>query len=304
MSRRDEMIAKLTDSLQQSLNVREKLQTDADRLGGEVQNLRRQLQDAIEAVKRSHTVWPEQESNPGQRLSEISMDLISESDDDLDRHFLTDNEERGSRSSKERQLPNMHPIDDLGLEHLNPEWTPAFSKQIEQFHSYLLPNEQRIFLMVQRKFDDYLSQQLALCRDQNAQELKIARDQWESEKQSSEQAQQVAHAKSMEELRKYFEHKCADLEKQFSDDVFSHKSQHLGGDSSSECSEVDQMPEEMVAPALSSKEPSPRKRKRAELLLSPSHLQMTPCGLDSLGETTQTDQAGRDVSASFRFIGF
>ncbi|XP_032310076.1 golgin subfamily A member 4 isoform X5 [Drosophila ananassae] len=294
MSRRDEMIAKLTDSLQQSLNVREKLQTDADRLGGEVQNLRRQLQDAIEAVKRSNTVWPEQESNPGQRLSEISMDLISESDDDLDRHFLTDNEERGSRSSKERQLPNMHPIDDLGLEHLNPDWTPAFSKQIEQFHSYLLPNEQRIFLMVQRKFDDYLSQQLALCRDQNAQELKIARDQWESEKQSSEQSQQVAHAKEMEELRKYFEHKCADLEKQFSDDVFSHKSQNLGGDSSSECSEVDQMPEEMVVPAVSSKEPSPRKRKRAELLLSPSHRQMTPCGLDSLGETNQKDEAGRD----------
>ncbi|XP_043065541.2 rootletin isoform X7 [Drosophila bipectinata] len=294
MSRRDEMIAKLTDSLQQSLNVREKLQTDADRLGGEVQNLRRQLQDAIEAVKRSSAVWPEQESNPGQRLSEISMDLISESDDDLDRHFLTDNEERGSRSSKERQLPNVHPIDDLGLEHLNPEWTPAFSKQIEQFHSYLLPNEQRIFLMVQRKFDDYLSQQLALCRDQNAQELKIARDQWESEKQTIEQTQQVAHAKEMEELRKYFEHKCADLEKQFSDDVFSHKSQHLGGDSSSECSEVDQMPEEMVAPAVSSKEPSPRKRKRAELLLSPSHRQMTPCGLDSLGETNQADQASRD----------
>ncbi|KAH8270273.1 hypothetical protein KR018_006450, partial [Drosophila ironensis] len=301
MSRRDEMIAKLTDSLQQSLNMREKIQTDADRLGGEVQNLRRQLQDAIEAVKRSSAVWPEQECNPGQRISEISMDLISESDDDLDRHFLTDNEERGSRSSRERQLPHTHPIDDLGLEQLNPEWTPAFSKQIEQFHTYLLPNEQRIFLMVQRKFDDYLTQQLGLCRDQGAQELKIARDQWESEKQSSEQAQQMAHAKQMEELRKYFEHKCADLEKQFSDDVFSHKSQHLAGDSSSECSEVEQLPDEVVVAAAaaasgSPKEPSPRKRKRAELLLSPSHRQMTPCGLDSLGEATHPEKAVKDKS--------
>jgi len=298
MSRRDEMIAKLTDSLQQSLSVREKLQADSDRMGGEVQNLRRQLQETIEAVKRSSAVWPDQECNPGQRLSEISMDLISESDDDLDRNFLTDNEERGSRSSKERQLPQFQANEELGLQSTNPEWTPAFSKQIEQFHTYLLPTEQRIFMMVQRKFDDYLNQQIALCRDLGAQELKIARDQWESEKQSSEQIQQAAHAKQMEELRKYFEHKCADLEKQFSDDVFSHKSQHQAGDSSSECSEVDQLPEESAS-ALASKEPSPRKRKRAELLLSPSHRQMTPCGLDSLGETT--GQAGKDVSLIMHF---
>ncbi|KAI8037703.1 hypothetical protein M5D96_009203 [Drosophila gunungcola] len=293
MTRRDETIAKLADSLEQSLKVRDKLQTDAERLGGEVQNLRRQLQEAIEAVKRSSVGWADQECNPGQRLSEISMDLISESDDDLDRHFLTDNEERGSRSSKERQLPQFQTNDDLGQQAINPEWTPAFSKQIEQFHTYLLPAEQRIFLMVQRKFDDYLSQQIAQCRELGAQELKIARDQWESEKQSSEQGQQAEHAKQMEELRKYFEHKCADLEKQFSDDVFSHKSQHLAGDSSSECSEMDQLPEEL-ATAASSKEPSPRKRKRAVLLLSPSHRQMTPCGLDSLGETT--GQAGKDIS--------
>ncbi|XP_017112487.1 pericentrin isoform X4 [Drosophila elegans] len=293
MTRRDETIAKLADSLEQSLKVRDKLQTDAERLGGEVQNLRRQLQEAIEAVKRSSVGWADQECNPGQRLSEISMDLISESDDDLDRHFLTDNEERGSRSSKERQLPQFQTNDDLGQQVINPEWTPAFSKQIEQFHTYLLPAEQRIFLMVQRKFDDYLNQQMAQCRELGAQELKIARDQWESEKQSSELSQQAEHAKQMEELRKYFEHKCADLEKQFSDDVFSHKSQHLAGDSSSECSEMDQLPDEL-ATAASSKEPSPRKRKRAVLLLSPSHRQMTPCGLDSLGETT--GQAGKDIS--------
>ncbi|XP_033240357.1 golgin subfamily A member 4 isoform X14 [Drosophila pseudoobscura] len=299
VSRRDEMIAKLTESLQHSMNVRGELQADADRLGGEVQNLRRQLHEAIDAVKRSSVVWQDQECNPGQRISEISMDLISESDDDLDRHFLTDNEERGSRSSKERQLPlQTQTIEDLGIQPLLPEWTPAFTKQIEQFQTYLLPQEQRLFLMVQRKFDDYLGQQLALVREQCSQELKIARDQWESEKQRNQQSQQATHAKEVEELRKYFEHKCADLEKQFSDDVFSHKSQHLAGDSSSECSEVDQLPEEVVASsaavAASSKETSPRKRKRAELLLSPSHRQMTPCGLDSLGESTSPGKPNKE----------
>ncbi|XP_030571697.1 golgin subfamily A member 4 isoform X2 [Drosophila novamexicana] len=285
LSRRDEIIAKLTDSLQHSLNVRSQLQSDSDRLGEEVQALRRQLHEAIDTVKRSG--WPDQQANAGQHISEISMDLISESDDDLERNFLTDHEDRGSRSSRERQLSV--PIDDLGVEPLPPEWPPAFSKQIEQFQKCLLPGELRPFLLVQRKFDDYLAQQLAQCRDQCAQELKISRDQWESEKLASEQAQHVAHTKQMEELRKYFESRCADLEKQFSDDVFSHKSQHLAGDSSSECSEVEQLPEEAA-----SKEPSPRKRKRAELLLSPSHRQITPSGLDSLGETAPTLKETKD----------
>ncbi|KRF84848.1 golgin subfamily A member 4 isoform X8 [Drosophila virilis] len=285
LSRRDEIIAKLTDSLQHSLNVRSQLQSDSERLGEEVQALRRQLHDAIDTVKRSG--WPDQQANAGQRISEISMDLISESDDDLERNFLTDHEDRGSRSSRERQLSV--PIDDLGVEPLPPEWPPAFSKQIEQFQKCLLPGELRPFLLVQRKFDDYLTQQLAQCRDQCAQELKISRDQWENEKLASEQAQHVAHTKQMEELRKYFEGRCADLEKQFSDDVFSHKSQHLAGDSSSECSEVEQLPEEAA-----SKEPSPRKRKRAELLLSPSHRQITPSGLDSLGETAPTLKETKD----------
>ncbi|XP_064545021.1 golgin subfamily A member 4 isoform X2 [Drosophila montana] len=286
LSRRDEIIAKLTDSLQHSLNVRSQLQSDSERLGEEVQALRRQLHDAIDTVKRSG--WPDQQANAGQRISEISMDLISESDDDLERNFLTDHEDRGSRSSRERQLSV--PIDDLGVEPLPPEWPPAFSKQIEQFQKCLLPGELRPFLLVQRKFDDYLAQQLAQCRDQCAQEIKISRDQWENEKLASEQAQHVAHTKQMEELRKYFEGRCADLEKQFSDDVFSHKSQHLaGGDSSSECSEAEQLPEEAA-----SKEPSPRKRKRAELLLSPSHRQITPSGLDSLGETAPTLKETKD----------
>lgn len=284
LSRRDDMIAKLTESLQQSLNVRGELQSDADRLSGEVQALRKQLQETIDTVKRN-SGWSDQ----GQRISEISMDLISESDDDLDRNYLTDHEERGSRSSRERQysVPRQAALnEDLGVQPLPPEWPPAFSKQIEQFQKCLLPGELRPFVLVQRKFDDYLTQKLAECREECAQDLKKTQERWQSEKLQCEQTQQAAHAKQMEELRKYFEHRCADLEKQFSDDVFSHKSQHLGTDSSSECSELDPLPEEK-----SPKEPSPRKRKRAELLLSPSHRQITPSGLDSLNTQKEAKES-------------
>ncbi|XP_017955733.1 nuclear mitotic apparatus protein 1 isoform X4 [Drosophila navojoa] len=293
LSRRDELIAKLTDSLQQSLNVRGQLQSDSERLSEEVQSLRRQLHEAIDAVKRSGGC-PDQQGNIGQRISEISMDLVSESEDEMERNFLTDQEgDRVLQSSRERQLSV--PIDDLGVEPLPPEWPPAFSKQIEQFQKCLLPGEVRPFLLVQRKFDDYLSQQLAECREQCSQELKISRDQWESEKLANEKAQRDAHAKQMEELRKYFEHRCADLEKQFSDEVFSHKSQHMGGDSSSECSEVDQLPEETAL-----KDSSPSKRNRAELLLSPSHRQITPCGLDPQEPKDNVSQQVADLKIFYQ----
>ncbi|XP_033149659.1 rootletin isoform X7 [Drosophila busckii] len=247
LSRRDDMIAKLTESLQQSLGVREQLQTDAERLGGELQAMRRQLAEAMHKMKGSSD-W---EAQAGARLSEISMDLISESEDELAPHLPNDDDEH-----------------DLGVQPLPPEWPPAFSKQIEQFQKCLLPGELRPFLLVQRKFDDYLTQQLAQSKAEHAAEL----SRWQSEQQQSE----ATHTKQMEELRKYFEQRCADLEKQYSDEIFSHKSQQLGGDSSSECSEAEQLPLE-----LPSKDSTPRKRKRAELLLSPSHRQLTPSGVDA-----------------------
>ncbi|XP_053954603.1 pericentrin isoform X4 [Anastrepha ludens] len=293
LSRRDELIAKLTDSLQQSMNVREQLQTDSDKLTNEVQLLRKQLCDALDTLRRP--TWPraDLDSNCGQRISEISMDLISESDDDLERNFFTDNEDKYSRNSRERQLSVPRQTAEMyggGGDMEAPEWSqPPFSKQIEQFQKYLSPGEVRIFFMVQKKFDDYLSQELEKCKLKCELDQKEIIDQLEADKQRKDveikklltlrEEQDSKHAKEVEELRKYFETKCAELEKQFSDDVFSQKSQHHTGDtSSSEGSDPEPMPEEIApVPTTSrSKEPSPRKRTRAALLLSPSHRQITP----------------------------
>ncbi|XP_054734363.1 golgin subfamily A member 4 isoform X5 [Anastrepha obliqua] len=293
LSRRDELIAKLTDSLQQSMNVREQLQTDSDKLTNEVQLLRKQLCDALDTLRRP--TWPraDLDSNCGQRISEISMDLISESDDDLERNFFTDNEDKYSRNSRERQLSVPRQTAEMygGAGDMEaPEWSqPPFSKQIEQFQKYLSPGEVRIFFMVQKKFDDYLSQELEKCKLKCELDQKEIIDQLEADKQRKDveikklltlrEEQDSKHAKEVEELRKYFETKCAELEKQFSDDVFSQKSQHHTGDtSSSEGSDPEPMPEEIApVPTTSrSKEPSPRKRTRAALLLSPSHRQITP----------------------------
>ncbi|XP_075162394.1 pericentrin-like protein isoform X6 [Haematobia irritans] len=300
LSKRDELIAKLTDSLQQSLTIRENLQSESEKLSTEVQLLRKQLTDAMDTLKRP--CWPriDQESNFGQRISEISMDLISESDDDFDRHYFTDNEEKFSRNSRERQLSMPRQFEYATNE---PEIiSTPFSKQIEQFQKYLTPSEVRLFFMVQKKFDDYLSQELEKCKMKNDQEMKIVMDQWETEKREKDeeiqrllnqrQEREIKHNQEMENLRKYFEAKCADLEKQFSDDVFSQKSQRQGM-SSSESSDQEQLSLDYKSPSLPrSKETSPRKRYRAELLLSPSHRQMTP-GNDAYNEESHTNEGSQ-----------
>lgn len=222
LTKRDELIAKLTDSLQQSLNVRENLQTESEKLNNEIQLLRKQLTEAMDSLRRP--LWPrDQESNGGQRISEISMDLISESDDDLERQYLTDNEDKISRNSRERQLSLPRQMDDYYQES-NDYTQAAFTKQMEQFQKYLTPSEVRLFFMVQKKFDDYLGQELEKCKMKQEQELKSLLEKLESEKQEKNneinrllqqrKEKDNVHSKEMEDLRKYFEHKCADLEKQ------------------------------------------------------------------------------------------
>lgn len=224
LTKRDELIAKLNDSLQQSLTLRENLQAESEKLTNEVVILRKQLTEAMESCKKSF--WPrDQESNCGQRISEISMDLISESDDDLDRLYLTDNEEKTSRNSRERQLSMPRQYDYSTSDVEMPCDTTAFSKQIEQFQKYLTPSEVRLFFMVQKKFDDYLCQELEKSKMKYEQELKIVMDQWDKEKHEKEhelqlllqqkQEREAKHNQEMEDLRKYFETKCADLEKQY-----------------------------------------------------------------------------------------
>ncbi|XP_050334852.1 centromere-associated protein E isoform X12 [Bactrocera neohumeralis] len=308
VSKRDELIAKLTDSLQQSMNVRENLQMESDKLASEVQLLRKQLTDALDTLRKPN--WPrtDLDSNYGQRISEISMDLISESDDDLERHFFTDNEDKYSRNSRERQFSVPRQTTEMygsgGGDMTVSEWSqPPFSKQIEHFQKYLNPNEVRLFFMVQKKFDDYLSQELEKCKIKCEHDQKDIIEKLEAQKQNQDiemkklislrEEQDKKHAKEVEELRKYFETKCAELEKQFSDDVFSQKSQHHPGDtSSSEGSDQEQLPEDRAAAATQSrsKEISPRKRARAALLLSPSHRQITPISDAFNGDVNSTKE--------------
>lgn len=72
----------------------------------------------------------------------------------------------------------------------------------------------------------------------------------------------------------------------------------MSSSSASECSDQEQLPDDFKIHIPSkSKESSPRKRSKAELLLSPSHRQMTP-GNDGFNEDPNTTP-GSQVSFFF-----
>lgn len=265
----------LKESLQKSLQAREDLDVTTVKLTSEVQQLRKQIQEIVES-KRSQ-MWRrgggDQES-VGQRLSEVSMELVSETDEDMD------NEDRISRSSKERQLSFQREM----------EFVPI-NRELEEFQDSLANYEIPIYFAIRRKFDDFLSQELEKLRQNYECETKVSWDQLQAEKnelhlevdrlqndlmnvksgssdmETMKRELSVVHSKEMAELRQYFEKKCAELEKQYSEEVFSQKSNRNA--SSCESSDQEDLPAE-------SKESSPRKKSKESLYASPSHRQITP----------------------------
>lgn len=286
ITERDQLIDKLTESLQQSMLVREQLQSQGERLTSEVVQLRKQLNETMDLIKKPH--WMRENESSGQRISEISIDLVSETDEESEKN-LTDADVRSTRNSRERQFNEFY----------DQQIDPTFSKQIEQFQKYLSQEEMRIFFMVQKKFDDFLVQEIEKSRIKNESELKIITDRLESEKSERDnevirlrqllssvkngstevmelkQELETKHAQEMEDLRTYFERKCSDLEKQYSEEVFSQQSRRHSNDTGSELSDQEN---NQTEEGFNSQQTSP-KRKKDELYASPTHRKITPTNI-------------------------
>ncbi|XP_058833017.1 pericentrin isoform X2 [Topomyia yanbarensis] len=244
----------LSEKLQESIQARNQSQTNVVKLTVEVNQLRKQLTENIEAIKQRAHWMRDQESN-GQRISEISIDLISETDDALS-DFPDLYEERSNRNSRERQL-------DIDYSEQNPLPIPiAISKQLEQFRKYLSPDELRLFNMVQSKFDDYLK--LELERQQN--DLKSH------------------HEQEMIDQRTYFEQKCAEFEKQYTEEVISQHSRRLSDDTASDISDHEEFPAENGG--YQSKQTSPKRKLKELIYLSPTHRKITPTTIDTTEGST------------------
>ncbi|XP_058118059.1 A-kinase anchor protein 9 [Anopheles ziemanni] len=305
---RNQWIELLADKLKESLEERNQLQSEGEKLAGEVMQLKKQLAETVESMKLK-TQWAgvvrqDQESTSGQRISEISIDLVSETEDGGLSDFpdLYDDQRERERAF---DLTSQSSGGDLAA--LNPLQIPLkISKQLEQFRRYLSQEELRLFNMVQTKFDDFLTQevekvradtlgetenrllreQLALERAEKEQEVNRLRQMLGSVKTGSIEIGvlrtelEARHTQEMADLRTYFEKKCVELEKQYSEEVFSQQSRRLSNDDTgSEISGAEEFPEENGG--YQSKHTSPRRKHKEDIYLSPTHRKITPTTIDA-----------------------
>uniref|UniRef100_A0A182JZR6 Pericentrin/AKAP-450 centrosomal targeting domain-containing protein n=1 Tax=Anopheles christyi TaxID=43041 RepID=A0A182JZR6_9DIPT len=310
---RNQWIELLADKLKESLQERNQLQSEGEKLAGEVIQLKKQLAETVENMKlKAQNSWAgvrpqdqESTSGGGQRISEISIDLVSETEDGGLSDF-PDIYDDPPVAATERLLEHqLQPSAYGDLSELNPMHIPLkISKQLEQFRRYLSPEEVRLFNMVQGKFDDFLTQELEKVRDGGETENRLLREQLQIERAEKEQEVnrlrqmlgsvktgsieitalrtelEARHTQEMADLRTYFEKKVVDLEKQYSEEVFSQQSRRLSNDdTASEISGAEEFPEENGG--YQSKHTSPRRKHKEGIYLSPTHRKITPTTIDA-----------------------
>ncbi|XP_065086318.1 golgin subfamily A member 4 isoform X3 [Ochlerotatus camptorhynchus] len=299
VAEQNQWIVTLAEKLQETNQARDQERVEGIKLAAEVNRLTKQLVENAETIKQKPH-WMRDQESTGQRISEISIDLVSETDDALS-DFPDMYEERSNRNSRERQLDlNL----DIDYSEQNPLHIPtAISKQLEQFRKYLSPDELRLFNMVQAKFDDYLNQELDKIKVSTEDEVKIIQERLVAEKNEHETEVsrlrqllsnvksgsveiedlrcelEARHTQEMDDLRTYFQKKVAEFEKQYSEEVFSHHSRRLSNDTASDISDQEEFPEENGG--YQSKHTSPKRKVKEEIYLSPTHRKITPTTIDT-----------------------
>ncbi|XP_035785183.1 pericentrin-like isoform X2 [Anopheles albimanus] len=299
---RNQWIELLSDKLRESIQQRNQLQADGDKLTMEVLQLKKQLSEAVESMKQK-TQWPvmtrpDQESTSGQRISEISIDLVSETEEEGLSDFPDVYDEQVPQPHGDGQTQG-------DMVDLNPMHIPLkISKQLDQFRRYLLPEEVRLFNMVQTKFEDFLRQELERGHEAGESENRLLREQLAAERSEKEQETnrlrqmlgsvkagsividelrnelESRHTQEMADLRTYFEKKVAELEKHYSEEVFSQQSRRLSNDeTASDISGAEEFPEENGG--YQSKHTSPRRKHKEDIYLSPTHRKITPTSIDA-----------------------
>lgn len=156
--------------------------------------------------------------------------------------------------------------------------TVISASRINDFKSSLPEEEAICFGKVWTKFESFHKSELDQMRVEHELELKRLQDSLEKEKRETEaevkrwrkmlenvkspspeveelqRELEAKHSKEMEELREYFEKRCVDMEKQYSEDVFSQHSKRME-DVDTDESDNETLPddEQQIAPESSKK---------------------------------------------------
>lgn len=206
LSERDKIIQELTDSLKQSIDIRDQLNERNEKLSHETNRLR-------EANDRRKWITDREVFNePQPRLSQTTIDLV---DDDYEDDEICRKTEKTDRTEPDEERQNT-------VKPSNPT--------IDEFKKSLNGQEVTLFCTVEKRFEEMLYAKINDVKEQLRMEQfeKIELDSEANRlrhllaniKSGSTEVIELRteldkiHKKEMEKLRMYFERKCTDLEKQ------------------------------------------------------------------------------------------
>lgn len=250
LTHRDEHIKQLTVALEQVLEDRNRLQNQAESFAQEIDQLKQQLVQTTAVIKK-HNWNPTPLDSENETIDDKISSIVDEDKDVIDSNKKTEND---VSFGEEKSDPNKPEVDEKNdgekeLQAINLSEKDTLSKLIRisdinfesesiPFEDTLSPEELDIIQDIRCKINLYIENKMQEYKKVHVLELKILEDQLESEK--NEHVIEVAklrelltnvksgsadidelrkelnekHSKEMEELRTYFEERCAEIEKQ------------------------------------------------------------------------------------------
>ncbi|XP_018561840.1 centromere-associated protein E isoform X3 [Anoplophora glabripennis] len=220
---KNDLIQQLSESLDQSVNERKELLKQVDIFKEEISQLQKQLQDTTRMVNDHKCVKETKEETD----YTSAVQVIKEDDDE--------------------KTETSEPVLDLDLEFstLESNLNPAQSNLLNDLKIKVNEFVRQSVMKNRNLYEEEISklkENIVLEKEDYEMEINKLRDLLANIKCGSteimelRQELEARHSREVEELRTYFEKKCADLEKNYSEEVFSQQSRKMSG---STCSEAE-----------------------------------------------------------------
>ncbi|GJQ85469.1 hypothetical protein Trydic_g23892 [Trypoxylus dichotomus] len=234
---RDNLIQQLTESLQQSILNREELQQQSENFAKEISLLQKQLSETSNVIKQHKCTMEFVQRSPTKSnpIDSVSGSPKKTARMDGDSNALRDVARERPVLDLEEECAKLEDILDvnqvLALHDLKEKINMYIQENISESNRKLQEDIKGLKQKLLTERTNYeteaskLRQLLSDVKERSPSELTEIRKELDTK-----------HAQEMEELRTYFEKKCADLEKNYSEEVFSQQSRKMSD--SSTCSEL------------------------------------------------------------------
>lgn len=217
LNERDKIIQELTESLKQSIEIRDQLNERNEALANEAKEIRA-------ATDRRKWITDRDTFNEP-RLSETTIELVGESDFEDDEFY-----KKTLKIEDQKDAQEIDSKPDVVQQTKELEAVTNSNPTIDEFKKSLNDGEVTLFTRIEKRFEQMLNDKINDVKEKLQQE-KLEKAELDSEahrlrqllaniKSGSTAVIELRaeldkiHKKEMENLRLYFERKCTDLEKQ------------------------------------------------------------------------------------------